>query len=424
MLMTRSFPKNRDFKTVLNCRICGSKPVLFLDLGKQPRVNSFFKSKTQKAPSFPVRLQFCPECALIQLDTAVNSDLLFLNYSHRTSFSKTFQAHCAALVDETAERFPNVINCRVLDIGSNDGCLLGAFKKKGFDVLGVEPSLSLSKEAKKKGFPTIAAYWNDATAKQVLKKGKVSVIAATSVLAQVADLHSFVKNCQNVLSPDGVMIAEVHYASNLIQKNEFDTIYHEHLSYFLLKPLIRLFEAHGLKIIDASSSLIHADALRIWAVHTLNPEKVKPAVLEMVKKEEQDSLHNAAIYHRFRSLIEKTRRQTLSFLKLQKKQGKTVVGFAAAAKASVLLNYFGITSDLVLFVVDQTSEKQEKFIANTGIQIKGFEELKNKRIDFLIIFSWNYAREIMQKTAFLSDKGTRFVLLIPKLKILKGVKDL
>jgi hypothetical protein len=220
------------------------------------------------------------------------------------------------------------------------------------------------------------------------------------------------------------MVCEVHYAANLIRKNEFDTIYHEHLSYFLLKPLVRLFEDHDLKIIDASSSLLHADALRIWAVHAKSPLFPRPSVAELLKREEQSGLYRSATYLSCRKSVEKIRKQTIAFLVRQKKRGKKVAGFAAAAKACVLLNFFGVSEDLVSFVVDQTPEKRGRFIGNTGIPIVGLQALEKEPLDFLIIFSWNYAKEIMQKTESVSKKGGRFVLLIPTLRILKGGENL
>ncbi len=206
-----------DFQAIRACRICKQKHLLsFLDMGKMPLVNSFFKNKKEKAPSFPVRVLFCPHCGLVQLSGVVNPELIFSNYAYQSSFSKTFQEHCTELAVETLKRFSDLKNGRVLDIGSNDGCLLQAFKEQGFVPLGIEPSLKLAQDAKKKGIPTLADYWGSAAAKAVLKGGSVQVITATSVLAQVADLHSFVQNCQTVLSSDGIMVAEVHYSANLI----------------------------------------------------------------------------------------------------------------------------------------------------------------------------------------------------------------
>lgn len=413
--------KNSPFEPISKCRICRfEKLTSFLDMGNMPLVNSFFKTKKEKAPVFPVRVFFCPNCYLIQLSGIVDPDLLFSDYLYHSSISNTFREHCSKLARETADRFPHLKNVRVLDIGSNDGCLLRAFAHEGFQVIGVEPSQKLVFEAKKNGIPTLADYWGPKTVQTILKSGKVGVITATSVLAQVGDIHAFVQNCQRVLADDGVMIAEIHYAANLIQKNEFDTIYHEHVSYFLLKPLLRLFAEHDLKIIDASSSVLHADALRIIIVHAKNSLAVQPSVAMLLVQEEKNGLYLPATYLRYQKSVEKTRQQTLEFLKKQKNLGKKVVGFAAAAKACVLLNYFGINSDLISFVVDQTPQKQGKFIANTGIKVADFDALKKQPIDFLVIFSWNYANEIMQKTAFLSKTGTRFVLLVPSLRIARG----
>lgn len=422
---TRLKKNDPDFQVLSKCRICNAgNLVVFLDMGNLPLVNSFFKTKNEKAPSFPVRVLFCPTCGLIQLSGIVNPNLIFLDYAYRGSLSKTFQEHCSKLAAEVAERFPKPNKCRVLDIGSNDGCLLQSFKQRGFETIGVEPSRKLAKEARKKGIQTIADYWGSKAVRIVLKKGKVQVITATSVLAQVADVHSFVQNCQQVLAPDGVMVVEVHYGARIIQKNEFDTIYHEHLSYFLLKPLIRLFEENGLKIIDASDSLLHTGALRLTIVQQENPLFVNDSVTKLLAQEEQNALYEPATYLRYCQRVEKLRNQTLDFLNQQKKLGKKVAGFAAAAKACVLLNFFGISTDLVSFVVDQTPEKQGRFIGNTGIPIVDLPMLEKNPVDFLIIFSWNYANEIMQKTEFLSEKGTRFVLLIPMLRIVKGAQEL
>ncbi|MFH0955529.1 MAG: class I SAM-dependent methyltransferase [Candidatus Micrarchaeota archaeon] len=424
-MSNRRKKNNPDFQPLSACRLCGAADMaLFLDMGKLPLVNSFFKTQKEKAPSFPVQVYFCPDCGFIQLGGAVNPNLIFSNYAYRSSLSKTFQEHCSKLAAEVVRRFPKLKNGAVLDLGSNDGCLLQAFKTQGFETLGVEPGRELAKIARKNKIPTIASYWDSKSAKAVLKKGKVQVITATSVLAQVSDVHAFIENCRNALALDGAMVCEVHYAANLIQKNEFDTIYHEHLSYFLLKPLVRLLKEHGLKIIDASSSLVHADALRIWAVHTQSPLAPQSSVAELLTQEERDGLYLPATYLSYKNSVEKIRKQTIDFLILQKKRGKKTAGFGAAAKACVLLNFFGISKDLVSFVVDQTPEKIGRFIGNTGIPIVDLPGLKKEPADFLIIFSWNYAKEIMQKTESAMKKGGCFVLLIPSLRILKGAKDL
>ncbi len=416
--------KVSDFQVIARCRLCNHDNLIpFLDMGNQPLANSFFKTRNEKSPLFPLCAQLCSNCGLIQLSGVVNRDLIFSTYSYRSSLSKTFQQHCSELAMEIA-RFVKAEKGRVLDIGSNDGCLLDAFKQRGFETIGVEPNRGFAAEARKKGIQTIADYWGPKVVQAVLKKGKVQVITATSVLAQVPEIHSFVRYCQQVLAPDGVMVVEVHYGARLIKKNEFDTIYHEHLSYFLLKPLIRLFEENGLKVIDASDSVSHAGALRLLIVQQDNPMPVRGSVGKLLEQEEKDALYAPATYSGFRQRVEKVRKKTRDFLVRQKKSGKKTVGFGAAAKACVLLNFFDLSPDLVSFVVDQTPEKQERFIGNTGIPIVDLPLLEKKPVDFLIIFSWNYAKEIMQKTAFLSGKRARFVLLIPAFRIVKGAEEL
>lgn len=411
--------KTGFFKRLALCRICHSDQFFsFLDLGTLPLVNTFSKKPNDTSLSFPLKMLFCKNCGLIELDGVIDPNVLFSNYVYRSSLSKTFQSHCEELVTFVCNEFPQLTSSRVLDIGSNDGCLLQAFRQRGFQTVGVEPSKNLAKLAKQNKIETMVGYWDSKTAKQVLKKERVSIITATSVLSHVSDLHSFVQNCQAVLATNGVMIVEVHYAASLIEKKQFDTIAHENCSYFLLKPLLQLFEEHGFKAIDAQTDLIHADALRLVLVRKQNPVLVKPNIARVLAREEKNGLYRIQTYAKYQNAVEQNRKKILDFLNAQRKARKIVAGFAAAAKASLILNFFRIRSDLVVAVVDQTPQKQGLFIGGTDIPVVGMDWLHAQPTDFLIVFSWNYANEIMQKTRFFSEKGGRFVLLVPSFKIL------
>src|SRR3989344_3605885 len=240
------------------CRVCGSKELYnYLDLGRLPLANRFLKKPGEDEPRFPLEVLYCKECSLSQLSLAVDSSVLFSYYPYRSSVSKTFQLHCSAMADEAGGYYPDTKNTLVVDIASNDGCLLNEFRGRGFQVLGVDPAKNLVEISVKRGVPAICKFWGEDAANEIIKRGKARIITATNVFAHVHDVNGFLENAGKAIDEGGMLIFEFHYGWELIKNTAFDTIYHEHHSYFILRPIKRLFEKHGLRIFDAKIFPIH-----------------------------------------------------------------------------------------------------------------------------------------------------------------------
>ncbi|MFH0714451.1 MAG: class I SAM-dependent methyltransferase, partial [Candidatus Diapherotrites archaeon] len=334
------------YSKVSECRVCGSKELKqYLDLGPMPLANALVRADKQEEDlRFPLQVVYCDNCKLSQLSVVVDPKLLFTDYPYRTSVSSTFQAHFLQMAEQFKQLFPKAEETLVLDIASNDGCELIQFKKLGFQVLGVEPSENLVKDAEKQGVPTIARYWDEETAQEVLKRGKPKIVTACNVFAHVNDIQNFLQNVKKVLDEKGILAIEVPHALNLIQKNEFDTIYHEHLSYFLVKPFLELFQRQGFEIFDIQETPIHGGSLRVMAKLPQNKEiEVQSARLNaLLEREKSAGLYAFERYQKFASEVKQSQSEFRALLEKLKLEGKKVAGFGAAAKASTLMHSSGV----------------------------------------------------------------------------------
>ena len=410
------------------CRVCGSAGLSkYLDLGKLPLANRFVKSVSEEEPRFPLEVLYCGNCGLSQLSLVVDPKVLFSYYPYRSSISKTFQKHCSEMAEVAKQYFPNMGDTLVVDIASNDGCLLNEFGKKGFKVLGVDPAENIARIANERGIETLCEFWNAETAEKIIERGKAKIITATNVFAHVHDVNGFVANAKKALAKDGMLIFEFHYAGDLIGKAEFDTIYHEHLSYFLLRPLIFLFKKHGMRIFDVKIFPVHGGALRIYAVNQENPIKDKASVEELLDSERKNGLDRIETYSKFRGKVEKIRGDFRGLMRKLKGEGKLVAGFGAAAKGNTLLNYCGTGSGYIKFIVDETPEKQGLFYAGTKIPIRGIEAISREKPDYIIIFPWNFSGEIIAKIDQVKEfreKNGKYIIPIPEVRIVSGVEEL
>lgn len=413
------------------CRICDSEKLyMYLDLGKLPLANRFVKSPHEDEPRFPLEVLYCEDCGLSQLSLAIDPEVLFSYYPYHSSVAEPFRKHCAAIAAEAQGYFPKGgSGALAVDIASNDGCLPGEFAKKGFDVLGVDPAKNLAEIANRKGIPTICAFWGKDAANEIISRGGADVITATNVFAHVHDVNGFVEQVQRALKDEGIVMFEFHYAWELIKNNAFDTIYHEHHSYFLLRPVKMLFEKHGLRIFDARIFRMHGGALRVYAVKSGNKAvETRLSVQEMLRFEEENGLYNKKTYREFAGKVEKIKKDLLVFLREQKKAGKLVAGFGAAAKGNTLLNYCGVNSSLVRFIVDETQDKQGLYYAGTGIPIVGIGEIAKRKPDFIIIFPWNFEKEIIRnKVGVIKEfkaNGGKYVIPIPEVRTISGEGEL
>ncbi len=415
--------KNSMFYTVKKCRICGSTDLKkYLNLGALPLANNLVPLDIEGIdPFFPLEVQLCNKCKLSQLTVVVDPKILFSEYAYFTSVSTTFQKHFAEMALVVEKYFQKTEDCLVADIASNDGCLLEQFKKRGFKIAGIEPAGNIAKIANEKGIPTIQEFWGEKAAKDLVEKfGKPDIVTATNVFAHVDDVHGFVKNVKSVLKPDGIFIIEFPHALNLIEKNEFDTIYHEHLSYFLVKPLIELFEIEKMEVFDIQKIAVHGGSIRVF-VKFIENKKIgvqKERISEMQAEEEKKGLYGQEKYFEFANRAMDVKIGFLELMSKLKKVGKKIAGYGAAAKASTLLNYCGIGSDYIEFIADDAPSKQNKFFAGNRVPIYPSGKLEKSKPDYLVIFAWTIAEEIIKKTREKNFNG-KYIIPMPFPKIIE-----
>ncbi len=407
------------YKKIKKCRICSSSNLVkYLDLGETPLANSFIelKDKNKKEKKFQLEVLYCKDCSLSQLSIVVNPKTLFSKYIYSSSVSKTFQQHCREMAEQVYRLMDNTKNKLVVDIASNDGCLLQQFKKKGFKTIGVEPAKNIAKLANSSGIKTICSFWNAKTAREILNKyGKAKIITATNVFAHVDSLNGFLDAVNILLDKRGLFIVEVPYLYDLLTKNEFDTIYHEHLSYFLVKPLKKLYENNGLHIISIKKYPIHGGSLRIYA--SKNKLKEDKSVDYFLKLEDKKGLYSIKAYINFNKNVKKIKKDFLDLLKTLKNKNKKVAAYGASAKGNTLLNYCRINNNLISFIVDDTLQKQNKLAPGSRILIKKPNYLENAKPDYIVLLAWNFANELMQKTNNHKARNGKYIIPIPRVRI-------
>jgi SAM-dependent methyltransferase len=404
------------------CRICSStKLYSFLDLGYMPIPNGFIGKKDlqKKELTYPLRVCVCENCWLMQLEHVIPAEIMFKNYLYVPSTAQTMIRHFAQMSEETLKVSHARKGNLVIDIGSNDGALLSFFKKNEMSILGIDPAENIVKDANRRGLRTICTFFSEETAKEVEKKyGKAKVITATNVIAHINDLHDVVRGIRALLHPQGVFVMEAPYVIDLIDNNEFDTIYHEHLSYFSIRPLMKLFQMHGMKIIDVRKQKIHGGTIRVYAAFAESSYDVHPRVAKFVTEENLKKIHLRSTYDEFTRRVKVIKRDLVSFLKRIKKEDRKIIGYGASAKGNVLTNYCGITTDLLEYTVDSTPYKQGKYTPGTHIPIFPERRLDTETPDYALLLSWNFADEIIDKQKKYRERGGQFIITIPYLKII------
>lgn len=403
-----------DYKLVKSCRICGSKRLKkYLDLGNQPLPNNLITPYFPDHSKYPLQVLFCESCSLSHLSIVVNPKLMFSNYFYHSSVSKTFMKHCYELGKKIKKIVKSHIKKQdllVIDIASNDGCLLEQFKRLGYYVIGVEPAKNLAEECKKKNISVVNEFWSDETAKRL---PACDVITATNVLAHVDDISGFLKICANKLRiyTKGILVVEVPYLFNLLNKNQFDTIYHEHLSYFLFKPLKIAFEKQGLNIFKVEQPNIHGGSLRIYASPYSYPKHKSVKGIERFEK--LNKLHDFLTYSKFSGNVNKVRNELVTFLKSLRSYNKKVLAYGASAKGISLLNFCEIDNSMIRYIIDDTYEKQYKQIPGSRIQIVPRNYIEREKPDYILLLAWNFMKEIVSKVKF----NGKWIIPIPKVVV-------
>jgi len=408
----------------MKCRFCKNQLVdVFLNLGYTPLANSYLKKTEIDKPelSFPLCAYVCKKCFLVQIDEEEKPENIFTDYAYFSSYSKTWLKHIEEFSKEMIRRFQLNKESKVIEIASNDGYLLKNFKKKNIPILGIEPASNVAKFAKKKGIPTVEKFFSNKTATELVKKHhSADILIAVNVLPHVPNLNDFLKGIKKILKPNGTVIVQFSaYLSKLISQREFDTIYHEHYSYFSLFTLNKIFSAHDLKIFDVDELSIHGGSLRIYATHKKQKVIVSKKIQKLIDKEKKLGLRNLATYKNFNERVISLKFDLWKFFINAQKQGKKVVCYGAPAKGNTLLNYCGIKNDLIEFTVDISPHKQGLYLPGTHIPIYNPSHIKKNKPDYVLILAWNLKKEIMEQMDFIRDWGGKFVTPIPNVRVIQ-----
>lgn len=366
---------------------------------------------------WPLELAWCPDCSLAQITETVPPEILFREYSYFSSFSDTMVAHARTIADRMRTTRKLDSTSLAVEIASNDGYLLQWYHKAGIPVLGIEPAQNIARVAEaERGVRTISEFFGRDVAESLAKSGQqADVIHANNVLAHVADLNGVVAGFAKLLKPEGVVVVEAPYLKDLIDHVEFDTIYHEHLCYFSLTALTRLFQQHGLTIVDVERLAIHGGSLRIFAVHS-ESAVVKHSVLQLLK-EESAWVRQESLYKTFGTRVESLRRDLTRLLEQLKSEGKSIAVYGASAKGSTLLNYFGIGSEMLDYVVDRSTIKQGLYTPGTRLKICDPSRLVEDQPDYCLLLTWNFADEILKQQSTYRQQGGKFIIPIPEVRV-------
>jgi hypothetical protein len=373
----------------------------------------------QMEPFYPLHVYVCGACFLVQLEEYVSPSDIFSEYAYFSSYSDSWLDHARAYTAQMIERFGLHAQSHVVEVGSNDGYLLQYFVERHIPVLGIEPAANVAAAAVAKGVATHVAFFGTQTAAQLAADGRqADLLIGNNVLAQVPDLNDFVAGLKYLLKPAGAITIEVPHLIHLMDENQFDTIYHEHFSYFSLSTAQTIFAKHGLRVFDVESLPTHGGSIRLYVCHDEDPTRVTgPAVKTLLKQEMAAGLAALATYTAFEERVKATKRKLLEFLITAKENGKTVAGYGAPGKGNTLLNYCGIRSDFIDYTVDRNPYKQGKFLPGTHIAIYPPDQLQRTRPDYVLILPWNLKDEIMRQIAYIREWGGQFVIPIPEVQI-------
>jgi hypothetical protein len=405
-----------------SCRSCGAQlEITFVDLGVTPLANAFVTAEALGRPEifYPLHAYVCSECFLVQLEEFESPQNIFSEYAYFSSFSETWLQHAQAYARETIKRFHLGPKSQVIEVASNDGYLLQFFHQENIPVLGIEPAANIAEAAIGRGIPTIVKFFGEETAKELVQQGhQADLLVANNVLAHVPNLNDFIQGLRVILKSEGVITLEFPHLLNMMDECQFDTIYHEHFSYFSFLTINRIFSSRRMRIFDVEQIPTHGGSLRVYACHSdslENPVSNRCGLL--LDRERARGLGSLKTYRSFEQRVRQAKREFLRFLIEAKTEHKIIAGYGAPAKGNTLLVYCGIRTDFVEFTVDRSPHKQGLYLPGTLIPIRDPQELRRARPDYVVILPWNLKDEIMEQIAFIRGWGGKFVVPIPSVAI-------
>jgi 2-polyprenyl-3-methyl-5-hydroxy-6-metoxy-1,4-benzoquinol methylase len=409
----------------MNCRFCNAEVKrLFVSLGFSPLANSYLTEEqlNKMEPFYPLDVYVCENCLLVQLAEFESPENIFSDYAYFSSYSDTWLKHAKDYANQMADRFGFNAQSLVIEIASNDGYLLQYFLERGIPVLGIEPAANVAEVAKQKGIPTETVFFGKETAQRLASEGKYAdLLVGNNVLAHVPNLNDFVAGLKIILKPRGIITMEFPHLMKLADNIQFDTIYHEHFSYFSFLTVEKVFGAHGLVVFDVEELPTHGGSLRIYARHKeADSERlaVSSNITNIINKEIDVGLNQIEAYQAFSEKVKAIKRSILNFLIQAKENGKTIVGYGAPAKGNTLLNYCGIKTDFLDYTVDKNPHKQGCYLPGSRIPVKSPDKIKETKPDYVLILPWNIKDEIIEQMSYIRKWGGKFVVPIPRVKIL------
>jgi SAM-dependent methyltransferase len=408
--------------TPASCRFCSAPlETVFADLGMSPLANSYVAPERAGAmePFYPLCTLVCGECLLVQLEQFETPEAIFSDYAYFSSYSTSWLEHSRRYVEQMVQRWDLDASSHVVELASNDGYLLQYFVAQGIPVLGIEPAANVAEVAVENGVPTLVEFFGVPVATRLAAQRQADLLLGNNVLAHVPDLNDFVGAMKVLLAPDGVITMEFPHLLRLIEDNQYDTIYHEHFSYFSFLTVRRVFAAHGLRLFDVEELPTHGGSLRIYGCH--EEDAAKPdsdTTRELLAREEAAGLGSLETYREYARGVEHDKRAALEFLIELKRQGKSIAGYGAPAKGNTFLNYCGVRTDFLDYTVDANPHKQGQLLPGTHIPIRPVQALRDSRPDVVLILPWNLREEIMEQLEYVREWGGRFAALAPELRLL------
>ena len=408
-------------KELTRCIVCGKSQVeQFLDLGSTPLANKFLSRDklSQPEPSYPLRVGFCHDCHHVELTEAVPPSAMFDDYLYISSASDTLKAHLFDLSDIVTERYQLNAKDLVIDIGCNDGTLLSGFKRHGVKTLGVYPAQNLAAFTEKLGIARHVGFFNSSSAREIARKhGPASAITATNTFPHIPELQDFIQGLDAALAPGGVFVIEAHYLIDILDQGAFDTIYHEHVSYWALGPMRRLFEAHGFEIVNAERLALHHGQLRVF-VQRKGKGKVQPGVKEILEHEKARGLDRFDTFVNFAKDVQRIKIELTKSINHLRASGKRVVGYGAPAKGNTLLCFLELGPDKIQYIADKSPLKQGLFTPGLHVPVVAPERLLADQPDYVLLLAWNFVDEILAQQAEYRKRGGKFIVPVPHVRII------